>query len=110
MNDFTKLLCKSSTILAWWATDPQDPRSRVTLRHLLSFTSGYYADGLASPLCSVGVAAPEQYMACAISLYNHSHSYGAEPGSTWAYLTCHLVKCDFWHTTLEIYRHAKHAK
>ena len=31
----------ASKHLKWWATDPRDSRSRVTLRHLLTFTSGF---------------------------------------------------------------------
>jgi len=80
----------ASKHLSWWATDDEDPRSRVTLRHLLSFTSGYHGDGFASPFCARHVSTREQFMACAISLYNHSNAYGAEPGTIWAYLTCHL--------------------
>lgn len=30
-----------STYFDWWTTDPSDPRSKVTLRHLLSMTSGF---------------------------------------------------------------------
>ena len=32
--------------LSWWSTNADDPRSRVTLRHLLSFRSGYMNDGI----------------------------------------------------------------
>ena len=31
---------KAADVFEWWTTSPSDPRSRVTLRHLLSFTSG----------------------------------------------------------------------
>lgn len=34
----------ASKHLKYWATDPADPRSAVTLRHLLSFTSGFLDD------------------------------------------------------------------
>lgn len=27
----------------YWTTDPADPRSRIQLFHLLSFTSGYFS-------------------------------------------------------------------
>ena len=76
--------------LTWWTKKKSDPRSRVRLRHLLSFTSGYSADSIASPLCSLGVNESQKFLACAHSLYKNSQSYGAEPGKTWAYLTCHL--------------------
>jgi len=80
----------ASKYLPWWSTDPSDSRSRVRLHHLLSFTSGYYKDSEASPLCAVGVPASQKFMRCAASLYNNSQSYGAEPGTMWAYLTTHL--------------------
>ena len=34
----------ASKHLSWWTTNSSDPRSRVKLRHLLSFTSGYLED------------------------------------------------------------------
>ena len=75
--------------LPWWTKNPSDPRSRVRLYHLLSFTSGYSRDGIASPLCNL---APEsnRFMVCAESLYNHSETDTYEPGKHWAYLTSHL--------------------
>ena len=81
----------ASKHLTWWTKDPKDPRSRVQLKHLLSFTSGYTSDGMASPRCAKGVAVNDQYMACAESLYDNlgaKNSY--EPATTWAYLGCHL--------------------
>jgi len=80
----------ASKHLRWWPTDKKDPRSRVRLHHLLSFTSGYSADSSASPRCSFMVAPKDQYMKCAESLFNLSTSYGHEPGTHWAYLTTHL--------------------
>ena len=81
----------ASKHLSWWTKDPKDPRSRIQLKHLLSFTSGYTTDGSASMRCAEGVAVKDQYMACAESLYDNlgaKHSY--EPATTWAYLGCHL--------------------
>jgi hypothetical protein len=59
----------ASKHLSWWTTNSSDPRSRVKLRHLLSFTSGYYADSMASPLCSrvpppLSIAARAHNSAC----------------------------------------------
>ncbi|CAE8639456.1 unnamed protein product [Polarella glacialis] len=31
--------------LSWWTTDPKDPRSKATLRHFLTMTSGMVTDG-----------------------------------------------------------------
>lgn len=80
----------ASTYLPWWPTARKDPRSRVTLRHLLSFTSGYYADGSASALCGFGVPPSDQFLVCAESLFNASTSWGYEPGTHWAYISTHL--------------------
>lgn len=43
VNDGTikSLDTKVNTILPWWTKDPNDKRSLVTLRHLLTFTSGF---------------------------------------------------------------------
>ena len=51
----------ASKHLPFWAKDPADTRSRVTLRHLLTFTSGYKLDGLGL-FC-------KDFMGCAESLY-----------------------------------------
>ena len=80
----------ASKHLPWWTTAKDDPRSRVRLHHLLSFTSGYSADSHASLFCARGVPERDQFVECASSLYNNSKHYGAEPGTTWAYLTSHL--------------------
>ena len=42
----------ASKHLPWWTTDASDSRSRVTLRHLLSFTSGWTADPAFVPKCA----------------------------------------------------------
>jgi CubicO group peptidase (beta-lactamase class C family) len=74
----------ASKHLSWWSTDPNDPRSRVTLRHLLSFRSGYTYDGMVPPWAHC-----KGFMNCTETLYDHS-KITAEPGTVWAYLTCHL--------------------
>jgi CubicO group peptidase (beta-lactamase class C family) len=55
---------RANKFLPWWATDPSDPRSNVTLRHLLSFTSGFTEDGFT--ICSRVDAA---FVQCAEALY-----------------------------------------
>ena len=71
--------------LSWWSTDQNDPRSRITLRHLLSFTSGYSTDGFVPPWVKC-----DGFMECARALYKHSSQHTEEPGTKWAYLSCHL--------------------
>ena len=55
---------RANKFLKFWATDPEDVRSGVTLRHLLSFTSGYTED--AGTNCSRVDAA---FVQCAEQLY-----------------------------------------
>jgi len=70
--------------VTWWAKEDEDPRSKVTLRHLLSFTSGYLDDADVKCASKNG-----DFMDCAHQLYNASAKYEA-PGRTWQYLSCHL--------------------
>jgi CubicO group peptidase (beta-lactamase class C family) len=69
--------------LDWWTKDPSDSRSKVTLRHLLSFTSGYMSDSMSG--CGYG----GEFSECAKKLYENS-KHKAAPGTQWAYLSCHL--------------------
>ena len=76
----------ASKHLPWWTTDAaSDWRSRVTLRHLLSFTSGWTADPAFVPKCST-------YLDCAEKLYHAAQKgkHHSEPGTTWSYLSIHL--------------------
>ena len=57
----------------------------MTLRSLLSFTSGFYDDG--EELCVTG------YLHCAEKLYKaleQSFDYKGGPGTSFQYLSCHL--------------------
>lgn len=73
---------KANKYLDWWSKDINDPRSNVTLRSLLSFTSGFTRD--ADVTCKSG-----NFLECTKALYDASTNYTA-PGSQWAYLSCHL--------------------
>ena len=72
-----------------YVKDLMSSRPDEQLYHLLSFTSGYSRDGIASPACSLAPVAT-RFMTCAESLYNHSETDTYEPGKHWAYLTSHL--------------------
>jgi len=72
---------KPSKYLDWWTKDPQDSRSKVTLRHLLSFTSGYKKD------TSAGFCLG--FLKCAEKLYEAATDYGP-PGERFEYLSIHL--------------------
>jgi len=76
---------KASKHLKWWTTDPKDPRSRITLRHFLTFQSGFLEDAFVA--CSVNPWA--HYLSCAHSLYNASKCKGT-PGADWSYISTHL--------------------
>lgn len=75
----------------WWTKDPCDKRSRVTLRSLLSFTSGFYAwDPSGEVPCLVGPAAPfYEPEACAKEIYRLA-PFKFEPGTTFSYNSFHL--------------------
>jgi len=75
---------KASKYLKYWARDPSDPRSGVTLGDLLSFTSGFTED--AEVRCA---ERNFDFEGCAEQLYKASKKY-TKPGVTWTYLSCHL--------------------
>jgi len=83
---------KISQVFRWWTTDPADPRSRVTLRQLLSFTSGFYwQDASGDVPCLDGSDAGIVYTpeACAKQIYDQA-PFLFEPGTTFAYNSFHL--------------------
>jgi len=77
-----------STYLHYWTKDPSDRRSRVTLRHLLSFTSGFYANELGGSVNCMGRSSFE-YADCVKRIY-HNAPFAFEPGSTFDYNSFHL--------------------
>lgn len=72
--------------LDYWTTDSNDPRSRVTLFHLLSFQSGY-TFGL-SKLDSCWLKPWSNFSTCVERLY-HKFPLSAEPGTVWDYNEFH---------------------
>ena len=91
-NGFLTFDTKVCEVFEWWSCDSSDLRSGVTLRHLLSFTSGFYnADaGGGSILC---VSPPESALFtpedCAKDIY-HKQPFLYAPGTTFAYHILHL--------------------
>ncbi len=71
--------------LSYWSTDPADPRSRITLAQLLSFTAGFHR-GPGEPGC-IGDASFE-LQACVQALY--AAGVDAEPGTTYYYGPVHM--------------------
>eukprot|EP00927_Polykrikos_kofoidii_P056324 TRINITY_DN50471_c0_g1_i1.p1 TRINITY_DN50471_c0_g1~~TRINITY_DN50471_c0_g1_i1.p1 ORF type:complete len:421 (+),score=79.02 TRINITY_DN50471_c0_g1_i1:72-1334(+) len=80
-------------VFSWWTSSADDKRSRITLRHLLSFTDGIVtADvgGGGIPCLDFVQRAwnmtPE---ACAEQIYNMAN-FTDEPGTSWSYHSLHL--------------------
>jgi hypothetical protein len=77
---------KVNKYVKWWTKDPQDKRSKVTLRHLLSFTSGFTDDSYNE--CFFG-----DFDTCTEKMYQNltnSYDYREGPGRSFQYLSCHL--------------------
>ena len=71
--------------LPWWTSDPADPRSRITLEQLLSFTSGF-----GGRVGDVPCVEDESTTidACAQNIYNDFFVY--EPGTAFFYGPSHM--------------------
>jgi len=96
---------KVSKWFKWWTTDKNDRRSRVTLRHLLTFTTGFQGGPEVEPPCinlgsgmgPINAADPKvlfQRMGygiedCAKQIYDRQ-PHTAEPGSRFDYTNAHL--------------------
>jgi CubicO group peptidase (beta-lactamase class C family) len=85
----------ANEVFPWWTTDETDVRSRVTLRHLLTFTSGMvssdFADGGSKCINDMNDE-PEK---CARKIYEEFAYQGmgnmwVEPGTIWSYHSNHL--------------------
>eukprot|EP00466_Bigelowiella_natans_P000124 jgi/Bigna1/66070/fgenesh1_pg.1_\ len=77
-----------STYLEFWTKNGSDPRSRVTLRSLLSFTSGFYDSGVAgSQPCMT--KASYDFVKCAQQIYEHA-PFAFEPRTVFDYNSYHL--------------------
>jgi CubicO group peptidase (beta-lactamase class C family) len=76
----------ASQAIDWWTDDAADPRSKVTLRHLLSFTSGLQSS--TDHLCVlVGAGSFEN---CVENIYDAAGDGIATPGTEFAYGQNHM--------------------
>ena len=71
--------------LAWWTSDPADPRSEITLEQLLSFTSGFDTGPDDASCVTDGSITLDD---CARAFYDGGLAY--QPGSTFYYGPAHL--------------------
>jgi len=76
------------TFFPWWTRNPNDPRSRIQLKHLLSFTSGYYQLTYGSSVPCFRNSTMD-YVACVRELYE-TVDLRWEPGTVWDYSSLHL--------------------
>ena len=76
------------TFFPWWTRNPNDPRSRIQLKHLLSFTSGYYQLTYGSSVPCFRNSTID-YVACVRELYD-TVDLRWEPGTVWDYSSLHL--------------------
>ena len=83
--------------LSWWTDEPTDPRSRITLEQLLSFTSGYIGDsGLGVTETVSCITDPDTTLdACVEEIYQSGHVdeggyFQYEPGTHFVYGPTHL--------------------
>ncbi|CAE7655302.1 PFP-ALPHA [Symbiodinium pilosum] len=77
-------------VFPWWTSDPAVPKSRVTLRNLMSFTSGFYSPDTGGSVPCLGAnASVYTAEACAREIYDLA-PFLYEPGTTWAYNSFHL--------------------
>ena len=82
---------KANEYVPWWSKDPLDAKSRVTLRHLLSFTSGFgtgapgQENGTKSCMDALG---PMDYYGCAQEVYTSTKLSGPPgvPRASWRLL------------------------
>jgi hypothetical protein len=84
---------KASEYVSWWATEAGDLKSQVTLRQLLSFTSGFGTgapgQGNSSEMCMGSSASGLDYDDCAQQVYLATNLSGT-PGKSYTYNSVHL--------------------
>jgi CubicO group peptidase (beta-lactamase class C family) len=71
----------------YWTSESSDPRSEITLRHLLSFRSGYLTNAGDVPCAAESKIG--NFDTCTKALYEKI-KLGAKPGTVWDYNSYHL--------------------
>lgn len=82
---------KPSEVWDWWTTDASDLRSRVTLKSLLSFTSGLFTKDAGGSIDCLSFKTNKNYTSeeCAKQIYDQA-VWAFEPGTVWDYNSFHL--------------------
>ena len=84
---------KACEVFEWWVSEPSDVRSRVTLQHLLTFTSGLVSSedvgGCGVPCLGTENGTDYEPEACAREIYAQG-PWVARPGALWSYHSLHL--------------------
>lgn len=75
--------------LTYWTKDPSDARSAVTLRHLLSFTSGFFSNSAGGDVACVNGSPFISFDACVKQVYEKG-AFIYKAGSTFDYNSYHL--------------------
>eukprot|EP00947_MAST-08B_sp_MAST-8B-sp1_P005279 g5279.t1 len=91
-GSISSLDARVSDYLTWWTKDPKDPRSLVTYRHLLSFTSGFGGgqpgqEGNSTHSCLDD--GDGDFVACVHQIYKNVSLIG-KPGEVFSYNSNHL--------------------
>lgn len=81
---FLSLDSRPQELLWFWDPPEGSPASALTLRQLLSFTSGFWDEPACLNLGSSG------FEACVASIYYKNVGYGVVPGSEYYYASTHL--------------------
>ena len=77
-------------LISFWTPTTGSPASNVTLRHLLSFTSGFMIEKDPSALFSCMDRPLVNFESCVQEIYNLNKDNNIEPGSQYFYSSTHL--------------------
>ena len=79
-------------LISFWTPTTGTPASRVTLRHLISFTSGFMAepDPVAPALLGCIDRPLQNFEACVQQIYDANRNNNIEPGSQYYYSSAHM--------------------
>ncbi len=90
-NTIPSLDAPVASYTPWWTQAKTDPKARVTMRHLLSFTSGFGdgAPGKENGTKTCMDSATASFLPCAKAVYRSTKLTGL-PGRTYTYNSVHL--------------------